>query len=520
MTRTSDYLEKIITQDNRICNCMQVVFVDIVSYSERQPYAQLNVIDAFMRSLEESISETAKEFIKYTNGKNIILRRDMIILPSGDGAAIGFPFEGVRNMHLFFAKDLIKSLHKNNMQANCTKFNEKGWCDCHNAFNLRIGISEGLSIVYNDINNNYNIAGNAINMSARVMDVADSNQIFITKKAYSRLKQLIPNIHNNFVKYDRVKIKHDLKITVYQYVNDKLEGLNSLPNETLELEERATNLDDNELEEPGSSNRETVTKNVRLLDNSLQTEVVSKAKNILIIDKPLKKEMQERMVEIPAGEFTMGDKNTGHVVVKISRPFLMDKYPVTQALYQKVMNKNPSIFNGEDLPVENINWFEAINFCNKLSKMCALQEIYDVDEKKVTINYEKNGYRLPTEAEWEYACCGNTTEERYGELDDIAWYSKNSGKQSQDVGQKLANEFGLFDMLGNVWEWCNDWYDKAYPENSQEDYKGPKNNSYRILRGGSWANFANIIGSAHRDRKHPLTRKDNRGFRLVLTSNQ
>ena len=238
-----------------------------------------------------------------------------------------------------------------------------------------------------------------------------------------------------------------------------------------------------------------------------------------ISKEPFDKDIWDRMVEIPAGKFTMGDDKTGFVGVTIRNPFLMDKYPVTQALYQKVMGKNPSHFRGEDLPVENIYWFDAIDFCNELSERSHLEPVYEVNGKNVKINYEKNGYRLPTEAEWEYACRGKTTGERYGELDNIAWYIKNSEKQSQGVGQKIANEFGLYDMLGNVWEWCNDWYNKEYPKDLQEDPHGPENGFNRVLRGGSWANFANNIRSAHRTRKDPFTRDDNQGIRLVLPLN-
>ena len=274
-----------------------------------------------------------------------------------------------------------------------------------------------------------------------------------------------------------------------------------------------------ELHEVGFKDKETVSKYVSFLAPTLQSKVTSKAKDAPIQDKPLDEDMRDRMIEIPAEKFTMGDEHTGQVDVTIRKPFLMDKYPVTQALYQKVMGKNPSHFRGEDLPVENILWFDAIDFCNELSKQSHLEPVYDVNGKNVKINYEKNGYRLPTEAEWEYACRGKTTGERYGELDDIAWYGKNSERQTQGVGQKIANEFGLYDMLGNVWEWCNDWYDKKYPKDQQEDPHGLENGFNRVLRGGSWANFANNIRSAYRNWKDPFTRDDNQGIRLVLPLN-
>lgn len=274
------------------------------------------------------------------------------------------------------------------------------------------------------------------------------------------------------------------------------------------------------IQEIGFKDEKTAVKYIRLIASSLESEVTSRVKETPIKNKSIDQYMPDRMVEIPPAKFTMGDDKSGRVEVEISHPFLMDKYPVTQDLYQEVMGKNPSYFSGEDLPVENINWFDAIEFCNKLSEQTGLERVYEGNDKNVEINYEKSGYRLPTEAEWEYACCGGTTDELYGNLDDIAWYIKNSKNQTQGVGLKEANEFGLYDMLGNVWEWCNDWYDKEYPKYPQKDPTGPENRFERLLRGGSWANFANNIWSTYRQRKDPYTRDNNLGIRLVRSLNQ
>ncbi|MEA2082687.1 MAG: formylglycine-generating enzyme family protein [Thermodesulfobacteriota bacterium] len=225
-------------------------------------------------------------------------------------------------------------------------------------------------------------------------------------------------------------------------------------------------------------------KYVCLLATSIQSEITSKAKDTRISNKPLPEEMRDRMIKIPAGEFKMGDNDTGLVDVKISRSFMMDKYPVTQALYQKVMNNNPSRFKGEDRPVESVSWFDVIEFCNELSRRIGLHEAYEVNGEEVKRRPEANGYRLPTEAEWEYACRANTTGDHFGNLDEIAWYDKNSGGQPQGVGQKKANDFGLYDMLGNVWEWCNDWYGK-YLNGPVSDPAGAENGSGRVVRGGA-----------------------------------
>lgn len=119
------------------------------------------------------------------------------------------------------------------------------------------------------------------------------------------------------------------------------------------------------------------------------------------------------------------------------------------------------------------------------------------------INFEANGYRLPTEAEWEYACRAGTNEYRYGEIDKIAWYIDNSGEVIQEVGLKTPNNWGLYDMLGNVWEWCNDLYDKeVYGE-------------YRVFRGGGWCDYERSLGASCRRRSHPLADFDDLGFRIA-----
>ena len=274
------------------------------------------------------------------------------------------------------------------------------------------------------------------------------------------------------------------------------------------------------IQEIAFKDEKTAVKYIRFIASSLESEVTSRAKETPIKNKSIDQYMPDRMVEIPPAKFTMGDDKSGRVEVEINHPFLMDKYPVTQDLYQEVMGMNPSYFSGEDLPVEYVNWFDAIEFCNKLSEQTGLERVYEGNDKNVEINYEKSGYRLPTEAEWEYACCGGTTDELYGNLDNIAWYMKNSKNHTQGVGLTEAHEFGLYDMLGNVGEWCNDWYDKEYPKNPQKDPKGPKDRFERLLRGGSWSSFANNIRSAYRQRKDPYTRENNVGIRLVRSLNQ
>ena len=180
------------------------------------------------------------------------------------------------------------------------------------------------------------------------------------------------------------------------------------------------------------------------------------------------------------------------------------------------MGKNPSHFTacGAQCPVEKVSWLDAIGYVNALSKKEGLPACYDTSGKVIggrTV-YDCKGYRLPTEAEWEYAARGGTTGARYGDLDAVAWHRGNSGDKTHPVGKRRPNKFGLYDMLGNVWEWCHDWSGK-YPSGSQRDPKGPSSGSYRVHRGGSWYAYAWRVRAANRTGGTAGGRHVNLGFR-------
>jgi formylglycine-generating enzyme required for sulfatase activity len=216
------------------------------------------------------------------------------------------------------------------------------------------------------------------------------------------------------------------------------------------------------------------------------------------------------MMRVPGGSFTMGspDSEEGrgnsegpqHQVAVPS--FYIGRYEVTQAQWEAVMGNNPSRFKGDDLPVEKVSWNETKVFCRKLSQITG-----------------KN-YRLPSEAEWEYACRAKTTSAYAGDLDSMAWYSNNSGNKTHPVGQKQPNEFGLYDMHGNVWEWCEDVWHKSY-EKAPDDgssWLSDGNSSYRALRGGSWLSVSRRCRSALRYNAAPGSRNFTNGFRVVVGS--
>ncbi len=221
------------------------------------------------------------------------------------------------------------------------------------------------------------------------------------------------------------------------------------------------------------------------------------------------------MVSIPAGEFMMGspdaDGNAGNYEkpqhrVRITKPFYLGKYLVTQEQWEAVMGSNPSNFKGPNNPVEQVSWDECQQFLNKLNKR----------------EGNPGKFQLPSEAQWEYACrAGSTTKFCFGDdearLGEYAWYAGNSESKTHPVGEKKPNAWGLYDMHGNVWEWCQDWYDGGYYAKSPaDDPSGSATGSYRVDRGGSWLDSAGRCRSAIRGGDDPSDRDYDMAFRLAL----
>ena len=273
--------------------------------------------------------------------------------------------------------------------------------------------------------------------------------------------------------------------------------------------------------------------------------------------------MKMYFAEVPFGTFTMGSPvtetyhqsdETEHQVT-ISKAFFMGAHEVTQEQYQKIMGTNPSYFTATQTdyssgyadtasqPVEQVSWFDAVRFCNGLSVNQGLTQCYTnqggsaaiADTDTVTCDWTATGYRLPTEAEWEYSCRAGTTSMYYwanvydeAQTKLYAWFWYNCGGVgywtdphavkggTQPVGTRTPNLFGLYDMSGNVWEWCWDWYDSGYYNVSPgTDPKGTDTGSYRVLRGGSWFGYSVLaLRSAYRDWGAPTYRLDIGGFRV------
>ena len=198
--------------------------------------------------------------------------------------------------------------------------------------------------------------------------------------------------------------------------------------------------------------------------------------------------------------------------VTLSRGFWMSDHETTQAEYESVMGSNPSLFKGSTLPVEQVSWDDAVSYCARLT-------VRELAAGRIEAG---QAYRLPTEAEWEYAARAGTTGEYAGELGSMGWYGDNSGDKTHAVKGKQANGWGLYDMHGNVWEWCSDWWGK-YPSGSVTDPTGATSGSLRVVRGGCWVDEAGDCRSASRDGLEPGFRILNLGFlgfRSVLSSSR
>jgi len=233
------------------------------------------------------------------------------------------------------------------------------------------------------------------------------------------------------------------------------------------------------------------------------------------------------MVLVEGGTFQMGNNDERPVHTVEVSSFYMGKYEVTYKEYRQFDPGYCSDYysrwsNDSYVVVECVSWFNTINYCNWLSDKEGFERCYSGSGHDIVCDFSKNGYRLPTEAEWEYACRAGTTTDYYwgDEMNgDYCWYRDNSVNQGHFVGQKKPNQFGLYDMSGNVWEWCWDWYDGSYYSKSpSKNPMGPSSGSDRVLRGGSWSYGAGGCRSGCRGGLHPGCNYSTLGFRVVRSA--
>ncbi|MDR1986599.1 MAG: formylglycine-generating enzyme family protein [Treponema sp.] len=229
------------------------------------------------------------------------------------------------------------------------------------------------------------------------------------------------------------------------------------------------------------------------------------------------------LVWVEGGVFQMGnaageeDEKPVHAV-RI-RPFMIGKTEVTQQEYQALMRDNPSRFRGEALPVEQVTWYDAVEYCNKLSQKEGLTPVYAWKGDQIHADLRANGYRLPTEAEWEYAAREGKLAAAGGvypagaDLGSFAWYAENSDGTTHEAALKVPNRLGLYDMAGNVWEWCGDWY-AGYEPGTPGLFPDP----VRVTRGGSWNSEASCLGSTYRHGGDPAKGYSDLGFRVLRSA--
>ncbi|MBF0293557.1 MAG: SUMF1/EgtB/PvdO family nonheme iron enzyme [Magnetococcales bacterium] len=496
----SEFIDNIFKNKTENHVKMQILFLDIVAYSKRNTARQFELIQSFQKIVRDALHEIQGQNLEPFKKRNFDMQTDTILLPTGDGLAIGIPYHEITELALELALAILQKVSRHNSRPACKSFKNDHWCNCHNKFTLRCGIHSGNIVLYRDLfSDRFNLAGSVINLASRIMNAAGPNQIFLHPHIYAEIidaKISFPKDH--FHEYDKIIIKHGESIAAYQYIKPRSPGLNTDINQ----EKNSSILNDAKPAQPTPQARP-------------RTKPAPNRNR----QPPNIAALEQRMVHVPKASFIMGIGSQKQSQVYLTRPFAIDPYLVTQEFYQEITGTNPSCFTGTRLlPVDSVSWMDAVQFCNKLSAIAGYTPVYQFDGNNFISDIKQNGFRLPTEAEWEYCCWGCSKGVIPPQATDaIAWFMRNSQQTTHPVGTKEPNPCGLYDMLGNLWEWCHDWFAPDLATSPANDPSGPPDGLERVLRGGSWIDIEKVLTPIYRNRTTPRTGKKTFGFRIVRT---
>ena len=485
--RTSALLQDRLRGQNGLCG-MKISFVDIVSYSSRRTIRQLAVISHLLRCIRESLAATSVHFEDDLTRMRADLEADVVVYSSGDGAALAFPYPTPHDIHLFQVLSLLEILERGNTSDACPLFAANGWCDCHLSVAVRCGLSEGQVVLYPDLNGGFGMAGETINIASRVMDLGGAGHIMMTKAARDGLFDFSDTMADEDLHcYPDVEIKHGRRIEVYQYIAEGFPGLN----------------------------RETLAQVGVHAARAPWAAPTDPDRAPSSSGTPPGPPLPEDLVVIPGGMLQVRG-----VSVAIPGPMNVGRHPVTQDEWETVMGPRKFAFPGGDRPADSISWHDAVAYCNERSDREGFERVYQGERKAMTSDRSRNGYRLLTDAEWQYCCV--LADDPSVPLAQRAWFRGNSARRDptgRDVYEThpvgvWTSPLGLSDLFGNVREWCNDWYSGRFPSGSN-DPGGPDQGDRKVQRGGAYNDDEQRLRVDVRFRANPSEQRAANGFRVT-----
>lgn len=382
MAQRSDLIEK-IQQTPGQSAFLRVALLDIVKFSLRTSGIQAGVIRRFTECLDEALAEVSEHYETYALDKHIKFKTDIIKLPTGDGAAIVFPFEGLHDIYLFFAKRFLAAAHARNAAEPCAAFQEKEWCDCHYNFKVRAGLSAGLGIIYKDINRDYNVVGEVMNMAARVTGLADESQVLLSTDAFKDITTQLkddPTFGSHLASHPEVLIKHDLKSPVHQYVDEGEPYLNNRqPSCIAGKREQVRLLDEGDIWDFVVEKVKTAQDRIRVVFLAsrppVPDEVLAAIADRLEHERDLEYEIA--LVHRPGDEMDMFQDNHDRLLKMLGRSGAEKRYRVYPLQTDNPICFDTIIIDGRDVGIG----FTRIASSNKIQNAIAFENKPDIVEK-------------------------------------------------------------------------------------------------------------------------------------------